>query len=182
MEVGAPLDHELLLLPEKVLFPQVRILLLDGAVDFVRMLLWVVRLLGLVDEVDFAWMIPRWVCFLYPALVGAVDLAWILPRRVRLLLLEDEVEFALFPRMVVRVLLLVDFVRRISMGAILWRGQRLDFEDVPEAFERDLQLEVGEDHVGVVLEVVERGHGLQFGVVVVGEVSAEDCSNCIFAG
>lgn len=172
-------------------------LLLDGAVDFVRMLLWVVRLLGLVDEVDFAWMIPRevrllllvdfartprWVCFLYPALVGAVDLAWILPRRVRLLLLEDEVEFALFPRMVVRVLLLVDFVRRISMGAILWRGQRLDFEDVPEAFERDLQLEVGEDHVGVVLEVVERGHGLQFGVVVVGEVSAEDCSNCIFAG
>lgn len=109
-------------------------LLLDGAVDFVRMLLWVVRLLGLVDEVDFAWMIPRevrllllvdfartprWVCFLYPALVGAVDLAWILPRRVRLLLLEDEVEFALFPRMVVRVLLLVDFVRRISMGAIL---------------------------------------------------------------
>ena len=118
-------------------------LLLDGAVDFVRMLLWVVRLLGLVDEVDFAWMIPREV--------------WLL--------------------------LLVDFVRRISMGAILWRGQRLDFEDVPEAFERDLQLEVGEDHVGVVLEVVERGHGLQFGiVVVVGEVSAEDCSNCIFAG
>ena len=117
-------------------------LLLDGAVDFVRMLLWVVRLLGLVDEVDFAWMMVVW------------------------------------------VLLLVDFVRRISMGAILWRGQRLDFEDVPEAFERDLQLEVGEDHVGVVLEVVERGHGLQFGIVVavVGEVSAEDCSNCIFAG
>ena len=142
MEVGAPLDHELLLLPEKVLFPQVRILLLDGAVDFVRMLLWVVRIRGLVDEVDFAWMIPR----------------------------------------EARLLLLVDFVRRISMGAILWRGQRLDFEDVPEAFERDLQLEVGEDHVGVVLEVVERGHGLQFGVVVVGEVSAEDCSNCIFAG
>ena len=137
MEVGAPLDHELLLLPEKVLFPQVRILLLDGAFDFVQILLWVVRILGLVDEVDFAWMILR---------------------AVRLLLLEDAVDFALFPRMVVRSLLLVDFVRRISMGAILWRGQRLDSEDVPEAFERDLQLEVGEDHVGVVLEVFERRH------------------------
>jgi len=100
-----------------------------------------------------------------------------------MLLLDGAVDFVRMLLWVVRLLGLVDFVRRISMGAILWRGQRLDFEDVPEAFERDLQLEVGEDHVGVVLEVVERGHGLQFGIVVaVGEVSAEDCSNCIFAG
>ena len=100
-----------------------------------------------------------------------------------MLLLDGAVDFVRMLLWVVRLLGLVDFVRRISMGAILWRGQRLDFEDVPEAFERDLQLEVGEDHVGVVLEVVERGHGLQFGIfVAVGEVSAEDCSNCIFAG
>ena len=101
-----------------------------------------------------------------------------------MLLLDGAVDFVRMLLWVVRLLGLVDFVRRISMGAILWRGQRLDSEDVPEAFERDLQLEVGEDHVGVVLEEVERGHGLQFGifVVAVGEVSAEDCSNCIFAG